>query len=344
MILFVIAAIMLAFIAQRYMLARTLEELHYDNWPSRNVVEPNESFYLVCQLRNEKKMPELFLQVSLLVPKEAGKPGNCVNKRFYILPRRQLVSRTPLSLPMRGRYIFRGATVMGGDFFGIETRYKQYSTLREVVVLPERTEASNLKHILSGFLGDLSAHRFILPDPVLTIGVREYTGCEPMKDISWKHSARNRQLMVKQYDYTAELTVTVILNMESPPKTNPQVKECCFSLARRVCEELECKRIPYGFQTNTVAVGAMGMWNRINDGQGPQHLSGILEGLGRGTYESRESFTQLAERSRKKAGQGRAFVVITPVRLPEYKYIINRLHNHSGINPLVLVAEEIPGD
>jgi hypothetical protein len=341
MILFVAVVAVLAFFAQWYILSHSLRALFYDNHPSRNVVEPGESFDALCELRNEKWLPELFLQVSMQVPKEAGVPLNRVNKSFYMMPYQKLVSPIPLTLPRRGRFIFRGATVMGGDFFGIDARQKQYDTLCEVVVLPERVSVPGLDRILSGFLGELSVNRFIMPDPVLAIGVREYTGREPMKDISWTHSARAGQLTVKRYDHTVELTVTVVLNLETPKTTPPDTKERCFSFSRRVCEELERRGIPYGFRTNAVAVGAVGMWHKINDGLGPLHLSAILEGLGRGTYETGESFASLAEKALRKSEQGRAFVVITPAKMPEHKPVIQRLHARSGIRVLVINADEI---
>jgi hypothetical protein len=344
MITFIIVMIIIAVAAQRYILAYSLTDLYYDNWPSSPVVEPEETFEIVVRLQNKKWMPELYLQVTQNIPKEAGFKGNRINKRFYMLPHRQLTSRTPLSLPERGRYIFRGAKITGGDFFGFDARDRQYDTIREVVVLPKQTESPALDRVLSGFLGDLSVNRFIMPDPVLTIGIREYTGREPMKDIHWPHSARTGQMMVKQYDHTVELAVTVILNLEAPKKTPNEIKEHCFSLTRKICEELNHKGITYGFQTNGVAAGNIGMLNRIGDGHGARHLSIILEGLGRGTYEWRDNFNLLAERVMRKSDQGRAYIVVTPVKTPEHTKILERLYTRSGLRALVIEAENLCGE
>jgi len=341
MIVFVVAVVALAFLAQHYVLANSLRDLYYDAFPSRNVVEPGEVFDSICVLRNEKWLPELFLRVTEQFPREAGFKNDRAQKNFYMLPRRRLTSKTPLSINRRGRYLFRGATISGGDFFGVAAREKQYGLLREVVVLPERIDAPALDRLFDGFLGDFSVNRFIMPDPVLTIGAREYSGREPMKDISWRHSARAGKLMAKRYDHTSELAVTVLLNMEAPKNFDPRQKEKCFSFARRVCEELERKKISYGVRTNAMTIGAVGSPGRAGDGQGRGHLSAILEGLGRGTYEWRENFAAVAEKAFAKAGQGRAFVVITPTRTPEHARAINKLRERSGSAVLTIAADEV---
>ena len=87
----------------------------------------------------------------------------------------------------------------------------------EVVVIPPRCENSNVLRTLGGFLGDISVRRFILEDPLLTVGFREYTGREPMKSISWTQSARVGRPLVKQYDHTVDATVTVLRCASSRP-------------------------------------------------------------------------------------------------------------------------------
>ena len=55
-------------------------------------------------------------------------------------------------------------------------------------------------------------NRFIMEDPVLRLGYRDYTGREPIKQISWTQTARMGRMMVSCQDYTVERTVTVMLN------------------------------------------------------------------------------------------------------------------------------------
>ena len=166
---------------------------------------------------------------------------------------------------------------------------------------------------LGGFLGDISVRRFLMEDPVLTLGFRDYTGTEPQKAISWKQSARLNRLVVKRYDYTLEPSVTVLLNVECRGEdADAKLIERAFSLARSVCELLEGKRIKYDFITNATTAGALGLWSSVTEGLGSAHLGAILEGLGRATYDRTEPFEATVKRAARRAEAGRSHVIVTP--------------------------------
>ena len=340
MIAFALVVVILALAAQRLFLANTLKKVSYDCRPSRNLVEPGEDFELISEIRNEKRLPELYLELSEDLPGGAVAVSQ-TGRKFFLLPRRRLTSRTTIHLPARGRYLFHGAILTGGDFFGLRTTRKRFDQLREVVVLPPRAQSPDLQRLLGGFLGDISVSRFILPDPVLAIGVREYTGREPRKDISWAHSARAGRLLVKNYDHTLELAVTVVLNLESSGNTSPEILERCFSLTRSVCEELERRGMKYGFLTNAVAVGALGQGNDLADGLGPSHLSAVLEWLGRSSYSWRGGLADLLDKAARRAERGRAAILITPVFLTGQGRLLDRLRAATGGEVLVIVGEDL---
>ena len=81
-----------------------------------------------------------------------------------------------------------------------------------------------------------------MEDPVLTIGYLDYTGREPMKKISWMHSAKVGKLMVKNSDYTVDANAAIVLNLASG---SAKEKEKCLEIVRTVCEKLEEEKIPY---------------------------------------------------------------------------------------------------
>jgi uncharacterized protein (DUF58 family) len=338
MIALIVILAALAFAAQWYLSTRSLTRLYYGCRPERGVTEPDVPVSMITELRNEKRLPEFYLCVTEYFPNEAeiNDPtlrlspfdDKCVTKKFYLLPRQKLTARTDMTFTKRGRYPLNGAMITGGDFFGLKSPMRRYYIHNEVVVLPRRASGlPRLNDMLGGFMGDVSVSRFIMPDPVLTIGVTEYTGREPLKDISWRHSARAGRLLVKKYDYTLELSVTVLLNTEGP--RDADALEECFSLARSVCEFIEKKNIKYSFITNAQIYGIKDVFS-TTDGLGPQHLAGILESLGRATSRTRCGLTKLIELAVKKAEQGRAHIVITPARNAETVRSVNRLKSLTG--------------
>ena len=155
------------------------------------------------------------------------------------------------------------------------------------------------------------------------------------------------RLMVKKYDYTIEQTTTVLLNIECDAdgrQFEPERIEACFSLARSVCEALEDMGVQYSFVTNAAAAGAVGLWSRIEDGLGQNHLYAILEGLGRAAYTRTEPFDATLRRAARRASQGRCHILITARPSECYGHGLMRLRELSGQDVLVLYPSVPPGE
>ena len=353
MLIFVLVLIAVAAAVQYWSLAHALDGVEHHYAPDRKLAEPGERFFLVNTVTNRTFRFVPFVEVTQLLPEPMeveGSPnlsaspsgtGKILRYSLYLMPRQTWQQALPVSIGKRGRYTFTSATLQGGGFLGTGELVAYSEQFEEVVVLPAPCTAVGLENTLGGFLGDRSVDRFILEDPVLTLGFREYTGREPMKSISWTQSARSGQLMVKKYDYTLELTATVLLNVECDRTEGWEKRlEACFSLARTVCETLEEKRIPYRFVTNAGAAGAISLWSQVSDGMGAGHLSTILEGLGRATYEPLRPFAHTLEQCARHAEQGRTHILITPRRDARWQQSLSRLEQLSGARALILTAEE----
>ncbi|MBQ4577577.1 MAG: DUF58 domain-containing protein [Clostridia bacterium] len=351
MLVFVLVLIAVAAAMQYWSLAHALDGVEHHYAPDRKLTEPGERFFLVNRVTNRSFRFVPYIEVSQLLPEAmevegtateaAAGNGKTLRYSLYLMPRQTWEQRVPVSVNRRGRYAFTSATLQGGGFLGTGELIAYSEQFEELVVMPAPCTAVGLDDTLGGFLGDRSVDRFILEDPVLTLGFREYTGREPMKAISWTQSARSGQLMVKKYDYTLELTATVLLNVEcTRTKGWEERLEACFSLARTVCETLEEKRIPYRFVTNAGAAGAVSLWSQVSDGMGAGHLTTILEGLGRATYEPLRPFAHTLEQCARHAEQGRTHILITPQRDDRWLQSLSRLEQLSGSRALILTAEE----
>ena len=209
-----------------------------------------------------------------------------------------------------------------------------------MIVLPKRLPAPELMNTFGNFLGDMSVRRFILEDPVLTLSFREYTGREPMKDISWPRSMRDGKLMVKQYDYTMELSATVILHTRFEGDFNEEAFERALSITRGVCEQLEQKKIPYNFRTNVISSGISSSWTSTRDGMGRLHLMSILEGLGCASPHTSATFESLIESVAIKAEAARAHILVTVGMDGDRSATIRRAENIIGSKMFVIDTSE----
>ena len=353
MLIFVLILMAAAAALQYWSLAHALDGVEHHCSPGQRLAEPGEPFSLVNTVTNRSRRFVPFIQVTQQVPQELtlhgegaqlsaqGKTIRSMEYSLYLMPRQTWQQQVVVSLPRRGRYVFTGATLQGGGFLGFNELTAYTDQNEEIVILPVPCGIPVLTDTLGGFLGDRSVDRYILEDPVLTLGFREYTGREPMKSISWTQSARSGQLMVKKYDYTLELTATVLLNVEGDRTEGWEERlEACFSIARTVCETLEEQRIPYRFVTNAAAAGAVALWSQVSDGLGAGHLSTVLEGLGRATYDPLRPFSHTLEQTTRHVEQGRTHILITPERDLRWQHGLSRLEQLSGARALILTPEE----
>ena len=354
MILFFILFLAVVVLVERWSIKHSLDGVKYDVELSDKLVEPDQEFRLITSLRNSSRRFIPFIRISEIVPQDIQVNARLytsgfdedrakINSTVYMMPRQKMTRRLNASFGARGLYTFDGATLYGGDFLGIAERPKYIRFRREIVVLPKRIATDDFDQTLGGFMGDISVNRFIMEDPVLTLGFREYTGREPMKQISWPVTARMGRMMVKNYDHTLDITVAVVLNVDSVYyglEARPHIEKC-YSIARSVCEMLEKKHITYSFTTNAVAVGQMGAWEYVSDGLGGSHLATILEGLGRACYRHRIPREDLMDNVRRQAEMGRAHIIITPSAQDYSQRDIDRLANYSGANVLLLKGEEV---
>lgn len=350
MIAFLIILVALALVLQKVLIGKDLEWIQGDHRPNKQVVDPGELFHVRVSLKNKSRRFVPFLRVYERF-EEGIEPLECevsqdvrgachVEFTTWLRPRQSLTREIPAVIHRRGRYVLPQFQLYSGDFLGLNEQMKTYGRFHEVVVAPEEIAMEHLSDMFGGFMGEMSVNRFILEDPVLTLGYREYTGREPMKMISWSQSARTGDLMVKKYDYTMEPTVAVVLNVDSGQTDLTQQLEVCFSLARTVCSLLEQRGVKYSFTSNSILAGAASDPGSTSEGLGQRHFMGVLEHLGRATYTYNVSMERLLE---KEANRGTAAgrILITPGGEEEPVRALNRLREASSGNLLVLRASEV---
>lgn len=348
-LLIVLAALLLVWLERKWM-PYALRSLSFRGGPDRLLVEPGERVVWRGTVENHSRLPIPYVRLTssfpndaLLIAEEKWADSHCLRsitqwhvKEVMSLRSRQSCTRTvSFSIPKRGYYPVGSYRLSAGDILGF-TEITKAGDWQDVVVMPERSRQKPSIDALGSFLGDFSVRRFILEDPILTLGFRDYTGREPMKDISWTRSAVTGSLQVKQYDHTAERHVTILLNTEG---ASPDELEACFRLMRSACELLEQKKIPYGFRTNGHLVGPTGNLFWLPEGLGQQHLNTILYGLGRGNGTCFRSFRYLTGQTLKHRKGNESYVVITPPPDDRVRACIKKLEEVVDGGVCVLIGE-----
>jgi len=346
----IVVLLVIVFILQKVSFAFSMKNVSYRAYSSLYLVEPDQVFTIYSEARNAKRLPELFIEFREPLPWQAKLHGDYrisgdsryTFKRLYLLSYQKVTSQMDISLPARGHYSMPKAHVSAGDFLGIKTKTVTFPFIKGIIAMPKRLDAPHVIKALGGFLGDVSVRRFILPDPVLTVGTRDYTGREPLRDIHHAQSARRNRLVVRQYDYTLEPAVTVLLNTAiSPTPPRYHKVEASFCLARTVFEELDSAGAKFSFITNAQS-SYTERWNNVPDGLGPGHMNELLGGLGCASYATtRESFSEMLIKAINKCEQGRSHIILTPEEDETVYPLLERLKEASGGGLMVITPDGV---
>lgn len=323
MVLVVALAVILLAVLEKKWAPLAMKHLGFHGSCSKPWAEPGEKVTYTASVENRGRLPIPFVRAEENFPVEAriyGEPEwlaqhrregiyqQHIEERFSLKPRQRLERSVEFSLPRRGVYELGLIRLSVGDLLGFQ-ELGQDRQRQKLVIIPDRAKRPGSLDAFGGFLGDISVRRFILEDPILTVGFRDYTGREPMKAISWTRSAAAGSLQVKQYDHTAEQTIAVLLDVEGG---RPEELEGCFRLMRSVCETLERKKFPYAIRTNGSLPGPVGKFFTLPEGLGESHLNGILYALGRTDYTCYHSLETLARQAVNRRKQNESYILITP--------------------------------
>ena len=289
----------------------SLKKIFYKREFSKQAVEIGEEFNITAIIENQNIFPVSFLHIIEQVPArltykfaktEFEKNEYSSHEiTMFLLPKQRVKRKYTVSFGKRGRYFFRDVTLYGGDFLGFSTVEKDIEDSHDIIVYPQAMDIDTDLVPYGSYYGDISVQRWIISDPILTVGIRDYTGCEPQKNIHWASSLRSGKLMVKNFDYTTDNRVMIVLNIESNRPFSSLIMgreiERCLSITRSLMEKFESMGIPYGFASNITSQGFHGGKGYIPSGQGAAHFYGILELLATTDYHIWQMFEDMLSKN-----------------------------------------------
>ena len=322
-----------------------LRHLHVEFSLESRLAEPDEPITLRYTVLNTSPFPVLCAGLSLqldpelsLCEEESWQErhahrdflGTRIDHHFYLLPYRRFSGKLRLSCRRRGLFEIGSYYLERSDFMGLSPVVSSGETGLRLVCTARRRELPELD-TRGGTLGDLSVRRFLFDDPSMLRGYREYSGREPMKQISWMQTAKTGRLTVRQNDYTVDRNVSILVNMESAPQP---AMERCMELLRSVCEELEEQHIPYGLYSN-------GDIFSLNEGLGRNHVFYIQRRIGLSRLGAFYGFSTLVDRYVRHPRENSSCIVISPVRSDAVEAALPRLLRCSGREAFLLLGGEL---
>ena len=249
-----------AYIFKKY----SFQDLDYSYKFDRDEVFEGENFSLVETIKNNKILPLPWLRSDITASKwlefgeanaQAISDDTRIVSSFFTLGGYKAVTRTwNVNCTKRGEFEIKKAHMVSSDLFGQAKISKGVEVSYTVLVLPNTVDLEEM-FILPRYLqGDTITKRQIAEDPFYISGVREYTDRDPMNSIHWAATAKEQKLMVRNYEYTSQQSLTILLNIKSQEIeygeiVHPDLVEGSI----RVCASLLSLAIEEGIPVNLYA-------------------------------------------------------------------------------------------
>lgn len=193
----------------------------YDIHLGSSVAYEGETVEIIEEIRNLKFLPLPWLKTEICTERWLEFAGTTFEKTseirfvpsiFSLRPYQKCRRVWTARCVKRGSFSLSTASVIMSDLFGLVNVSLEARCEAELTVLPAPLAAGEVFFSDRELYGEKIIRRFICEDMSSVSGIREYTGLEPMRSISWKGSARENRLMVCKYDYTTSNRVLIVLN------------------------------------------------------------------------------------------------------------------------------------
>lgn len=350
MVFFLAFLICMGIVAELLSLRAGLKRIRFQYRPEKEQAEQGEEIPVSVQVTNTGLMPISYLMIKAHFPMSAQLPEGVevekdqfqqtANLVFRLWGRQARRRKVSVRIEKRGVHYFRGAMLESTDFAGLRKIWDFYDQQEQVLIYPRCLENGRLISAMGEYFGDMVAQRHLLRDPILTVGVREYTGSEPMKTISWTQTARRGQMMVREFDFTRDLSCTVLLATDGMMPTHVKQLDRCCSIVRTISREMTDRHVNVEFYTNSPIEGFgtknSAMWKCTATRENQLDL---LRGLAL-LYPAPVGCSAdiMAVSAARAAGRKTAFVVVAAFENEAVRKMVRILEDYSGMR-VMLVRE-----
>jgi len=269
--------------------------IYYTRYFERPAVFEGEEVRLIEHIANRKLLPLPWVRVESKIDSNLRfkklfnldiKHQQFHKSLFALMPYTSVKRLHTVKCIRRGSYKLTSAALSFGDLFGISEKTKISSFLTELLVYPKLLPFSDPNLPSHSFLGDVAVRRWVVDDPFMVSGVREYLAGDPLNRINWKMSAKTMSLKVRNHDYSADPKLVIYLNVESEEGmwdsiTDPDLIENGIRVAATVAQHAISQGISVGFRSN----GCISEYEEnpvyVPLGSGFEHFEVILQTLAR---------------------------------------------------------------
>jgi len=232
-----------------------------------------------------------------------------------------------------------------GDLFGTYDESKDFTVNAEILVFPRLVPVNEIPLPSHSWQGDITVKRWILEDPFMISGVRDYQWGDPLNRISWKASARTGELKVYNRDFTADPRLMILLNIDQSEAmwdavTNMDLVERGISYAISLAQHAISNGIPVGFGCNAYQIDQKDRPIRIGPSMSKEHLYFLLEVMAKLIIARSMTFFTFLEEELSRQTSALDYLFITPYTSDRMNQQISRLRSRGNSVEILLLDKE----
>ena len=287
------------------------KNLHADVEFTDQFIHEGETTVLTETLSNGKILPLPWVYVKFQINRN-GKVEHYRSDLFSVRFYQKIRRKIPFKFDKRGVYTIRGIDLISNNLFITSKFVRTLQDSATMVVYPMLLPTEEFQIPFQKMMGDIITHRFMIEDPFMFKGIREYQPYDSFKSINFKASARAGEWLVNVNDYTVSQKVTILLNMDRPNQYyDMRLYENSIRLAASLANAYEQEGIPVALVSNGRDVLSGGAIS-VEDGCGSGHIHTMFESLARMEVSMEvEDFSPDIDRAAEDTSQDSMYIMIS---------------------------------
>lgn len=178
---------------------------------NERVVHVGDPLWIEYKLANNGLLPIMMAWVHIQVSKKLGNMTYAPQVLFF-KPLQMITLKKDLVASHRGYYQVGSLLVSLTDPFMLYKKEVTYGKDIDLIVYPKVTELSSIHLRPSEFFGNIKVSENTHEDFTSIRNIRSYQYGDSIKRIHWKQSAKHDHVMVKEFDLSANMKVSIILD------------------------------------------------------------------------------------------------------------------------------------
>ena len=254
-----------------------------------------DEIQLIETVVNRKFLPVPWLKVSINTSRwlefaetrsVISQDSRYVTSGFYLNGKQKIVRRWRLKCLKRGIFRIDNVSLLSGDLLGVRTQSVPVPVNLCLKVYPSIIDIDNIFLPTNYLQGETIVRRWIIDDPFIVSGARNYTPSDPMSRINRSASAKEGKLMVKKNDFTSQYSMTVVLNIQSIENeyfetVNKDIIEYGIKVTASIFDIALKQGIPVRFACNGSVQKESTGTILTGESAGREHICSLLEMLAR---------------------------------------------------------------